>query len=82
MNGQPCASPGRPQDWESIGWNMTRDYVKKLQVRIVKALKEGRTGKVKSLQGLLTHSFYAKALAVKRVTENTGKRTPGIDNEL
>jgi RNA-directed DNA polymerase len=51
-------------------------------MRIVKAQKEGRYSKVKSLQWLLTHSFYAKALAVRRVTENTGKRTPGIDGEL
>ena len=33
----------------------------------------GRTGKVKSLQWLLTHSFYGRALAVKRVTSNKGK---------
>ena len=82
MNGQPCASTGRAQNWESINWTVARAYVKKLQMRIVKAQKEGRFGKVKSLQWLLTHSFYAKALAVKRVTENTGKRTPGIDREL
>lgn len=57
-------------------------YVKKLQVRIVKAQKEGHYSKVKSLQWLLTHSFYAKALAVKRVTSNQGKRTSGVDHEL
>jgi RNA-directed DNA polymerase len=34
---------------------------------------------VKALQWLLTHSFSGKALAVKRVTENQGKRTPGVD---
>jgi RNA-directed DNA polymerase len=34
---------------------------------------------VKALQWLLTHSFSGKALAVKRVTENKGKRTPGVD---
>jgi len=31
------------------------------------------------LQRLLTCSFSGKALAVKRVTENQGKRTPGVD---
>jgi hypothetical protein len=35
----------------------------------------GRWGKVKALQRLLTCSFSGKALAVKRVTENKGKRT-------
>ena len=34
---------------------------------------------MKTLQWLLTHSFSGKALAVKRVTENQGKRTPGVD---
>ena len=41
--------------------------------------QEGRWGKVKSLQHLLTHSFSGKATAVKRVTENQGKETPGVD---
>ena len=82
MNGKPCASSDRAQNWESIDWTTARAYVKKLQMRIVKAQKEGKVGKVKSLQHLLTHSFYAKALAVKRVTENSGKKTSGIDHEL
>ena len=82
MNGKPCAPTDMAQSWESIDWTTARAYVKKLQMRIVKAQKEGRIGKVKSLQWLLTHSFYAKALAVKRVTENSGKKTSGIDHEL
>jgi RNA-directed DNA polymerase len=51
-------------------------------MRIVKATREGRHNKVKSLQWLLTHSFSAKALAVKRVTENHGKKTSGVDKVL
>ena len=82
MNGKPCASSDRAQNWESIDWNKASAYVKKLQMRIVKAQKEGHYSKVKSLQWLLTHSFYAKALAVKRVTSNKGKRTSGVDHEL
>ncbi|GAA0796055.1 group II intron reverse transcriptase/maturase [Marinobacterium sediminicola] len=35
--------------------------------------------KVKQLQRLLTRSTSAKALAIKRVTENRGSKTPGID---
>ena len=50
-------------------------------MRIVKATKEGRWGKVKALQRLLTHSFSGKAIAVKRVIENRGKNTPGVDGE-
>ena len=82
MNGKPCASPGIATCWEAIDWQKALAYVKKLQVRIVKAQKEGHYSKVKSLQWLLTHSFYAKALAVKRVTSNQGKRTSGVDHEL
>jgi RNA-directed DNA polymerase len=48
----------------------------------VKAVQEGRWGKVQALQHLLTHSFSGKALAVKRVTENSGKRTPGVDGDI
>ena len=82
MNGKPCAPSNKAQDWESIDWNKAHAYVKKLQMRIVKAQKEGHYSKVKSLQWLLTHSFYAKAMAVKRVTSNAGKNTSGVDHEL
>lgn len=38
--------------------------------------------KLKILQRLLTRSFYSKLLALKRVTENKGKRTSGVDGKL
>jgi retron-type reverse transcriptase len=56
--------------------------VRRLQARIVQATQEGRGGKVKALQHLLTHSFSGKAIAVKRVTENPGKHTPGVDRDI
>ncbi len=56
--------------------------VRRLQARIVKAIQEGRWGKVQSLQRLLTRSFSGRALAVKRVTENKGKNTPGVDGVI
>jgi RNA-directed DNA polymerase len=65
--------------WKTIDWSTVEYEVKRLQLRIAKAIKIGRYGKAKALQWLLTHSFYAKLLAVKRVTQNNGKRTPGID---
>ncbi len=68
-------------DWHSIDWQHVNENVRRLQARIVKATQEGRWGKVKALQRLLTHSFSGKALAVKRVTENQGKRTAGVDGE-
>lgn len=81
MDRKLCASLDCASAWSEIDWAAAEHYVRKLQARIVKAQKEGRIGKVKALQRLLTTSFYAKALAVKRVTENTGKRTSGVDKE-
>jgi RNA-directed DNA polymerase len=69
----------RPTDWLSIDWKACRHEVRKLQMRIAKAVREGHWRKVKALQWLLTHSFSAEALAVRRVTENQGKNTPGVD---
>ena len=51
-------------------------------MRIVQATKESRWGKVRALQRLLTHSYSGKVLAVRRVTENDGKKTPGVDQEI
>nr|WP_252187565.1 reverse transcriptase N-terminal domain-containing protein [Anaeromonas gelatinilytica] len=53
-----------------------------MQIRIAKAAVKGDTNKVKRLQYLLTHSFYAKVLAVKKVTSNKGKNTSGVDKKL
>ncbi len=66
-------------DWHAIDWQQVNHHVRRLQARIVKATQEGRWNKVKALQHLLTHSFSGKALAVRRVTENQGKNTPGVD---
>src|SRR5579864_6628463 len=69
-------------EWYAIDWQAINRNVRRLQVRIVQATKEGRWGKVRALQRLLTHSFSGKVLAVRRVTENTGKKTPGVDREI
>src|SRR2546429_247396 len=69
-------------EWFAIDWQTIHRNVRRLQVRIVKAVKEGRWGKVRALQRLLTHSFSGKILAVRRVTENQGKKTPGVDREI
>lgn len=66
--------------WSKIDWDKCERFVQKLQARIVKAQREGRHGKVKSLQWLLTHSFYGRYLAVVRVTTNKGKNTAGVDH--
>src|SRR5438067_5861643 len=69
-------------NWRTIDWSAVHQNVRRLQARIVKATQEGKWGKVKALQHLLTHSFSSKALAVRRVTENQGKNTAGVDKEI
>lgn len=68
--------------WNQIDWKKAEEQVNRLQIRIVKATLEQKWRLVKRLQYLMTNSFYAKALAVKRVTTNKGKNTPGIDGVL
>ena len=68
-----CASSGHSLRWERLDWRTTHRTVRKLQARIVKATKEGRRGKVRALQWLLTHSLSGKALtyAIGSTTRNT-----------
>ncbi len=65
--------------WDELSWNKINKQVTRLQMRIAKAERGGKKGKVNSLQRILTSSFYAKCLAVKRVVLNKGGKTPGID---
>lgn len=67
--------------WHMIDWEASHERVRGLQVRIAKATKNQQWRRVKALQRMLVRSFAAKALAVKRVTENQGKKTPGVDGE-
>src|SRR5262249_10265578 len=67
-------------DWHAIPWKTVQETVRRLQARIVQATTAGKWHKVHALQHLLTHSLSGKALAVRRVTENQGKNTPGVDN--
>jgi RNA-directed DNA polymerase len=68
--------------WSSLNWQNIKKQVLRLQMRIAKAEKEGKRGKVQALQRILTCSFSAKCLAVKRVTSNSGNKTPGIDGKI
>src|SRR5437879_8446953 len=76
------ATTDTPVAWHQINWRQAERTVRRLQTRIAKATQAGKWGKVKALQRLLTHSFSGRALAVRRVTENTGKRTPGVDGTI
>lgn len=71
----------RPVDWHSIPWKRANRNVRRLQRRIAQAQQQGKKRKVRALQFILTRSFSARCLAVRRVTENSGKRTPGVDGQ-
>jgi RNA-directed DNA polymerase len=76
------ASSHAPTEWAAINWRRSQKNVRVMQSRLAKATQESDWRRVKALQRWLTRSFSAKALAVKRVTENQGKRTAGVDREL
>jgi len=69
-------------EWNSVNWRAAQRQVRRLQMRIAKAVQENRWSKVRTLQYMLTRSLSAKLLAVKRVTSNKGKKTPGVDGVL
>lgn len=82
MNTKYASETVGSQNWNNIQWKEVQKTVRLLQERIVKAKQKGQNRKVKSLQFILTKSFSAKLLAVKRVTENKGRRTSGVDHQL
>ncbi len=86
MNTQPSTSvASTPLDgsvsWPGLDWATIQASVRKTQLKIAQATRKADWRKVKRLQRLLIHSFHSRCLAVRRVTENRGRRTPGIDGE-
>lgn len=75
------ALSGKPEGWHQIDWGRVHRNVRGIQVRIAKATMEGDWRRVKALQRYLTRSFCGRAMAVRRVTENHGRNTPGVDRE-
>ncbi len=81
--GQPSVGASSASSkWDAIDWRRAEREVRRLQMRIAKATREDRHGKAKALQWLLTHSWSAKVLAVRRVVRNRGGRTAGVDKVL
>jgi RNA-directed DNA polymerase len=82
LHGSIGASSTKNRDWKSQPWDRLRQEVRRLQMRIAKAIKEKKYGRARSLQWILTHSSSAKMLAIQRVTTNKGSRTPGVDKKV
>ncbi|ABG49726.1 RNA-directed DNA polymerase [Trichodesmium erythraeum IMS101] len=75
---QVCVNPNLK--WKDINWKKVEKYVFKLQKLIYRASSRGEIRKMRKYQKLLTKSYYARLLAVRRVTQdNQGKKTAGID---
>ena len=55
------------KSWNQINWKLVEAHVYQMQMRIAKSIREGRWGKAKALQHLLSRSFYGKLWAVKRI---------------
>lgn len=67
-------------EWKDLPWTAIQRRVFKLQTRIYRAEQRGNVGAVHRLQRLLLHSWSAKCLAVRRVTQdNQGKKAAGVD---
>ena len=80
--GNDAASPDESSGWHSIDWKAIMQFVGKAQMRIAQAEQEKDYRRVARLTRGLIRSWQAKALAVRKVTENRGKRTSGVDREL
>src|SRR5919109_4175691 len=68
-----------PGEWRVINWRHVCRGVRRLQIRIAEAMRAGRPGKAQALRRILTRSVAAACWAVRKVTENQGRKTPGID---
>lgn len=82
LHGSIDASSAQNRDWKSQPWDPMRQEVRRLQMRIAKAIREKKHRRARSLQWILTHSHSAKMLAIQRVTTNKGSRTPGVDGKV
>lgn len=68
------------RNWNSVNWADAHRTTRRLQTRIAKAVRNGDWRGARRLQRLLARSTSGKLLAVRRVTENHGRKTPGVDH--
>ena len=86
MKTQPATSvasapSGGMTNWHDLDWAKVQQSVRKTQLKIAQATRDSDWRRVKRLQRMLAHSFYGRCMAVRRVTENRGRKTPGVDGE-
>ena len=65
--------------WQDIPWKKVERHVFRLQKRMYQAAQHGKVRTVHKLHNLLIKSWYARLVAVRRVTQdNRGQHTAGI----
>lgn len=76
-------TPESRNRWKDLPWREIEGKTFKLQKRIYRASRSGKQVVVHQLQKLLISSWYAKCLAVRKVTQdNRGKKSAGVDGQL
>jgi RNA-directed DNA polymerase len=66
--------------WQDVPWKQGHRHVFRLQKRMYQATQHGQVRTAQTLQKLWIKSWYARLLAVRRVTQdNRGTHTAGID---
>ena len=66
--------------WQDLPWKKIHRHVFRLQKRIYRATQRGEVRRARKLQKLLVKSWYARLLAVRRISQdNRGKKTAGVD---
>ena len=70
-------------DWDTIGWAVHEENVRRLRQRIFKATKEQDLATVRNLQRMMLRSWSNTLISVRQVTQrNAGRGTPGVDGQV
>jgi RNA-directed DNA polymerase len=56
--------------WQDLPWKKIQRHVFRLQKRMYRATQQGRVRIARKLQQLLVKSWYARLLAVRRITQD------------
>lgn len=68
--------------YNDINWLKCHQKIAKIQQKILEAFRKDDHKLVYKLQETLVSTFEARAIAVRKVTSNPGKNTPGMDKKI
>ena len=71
-----------PQNWQEIDWNEAGRKIKILQEKIVIAAQNKNYKEVYKWQWVILNSFSGRALAIRKVINNSGGKISGTDNVI